>query len=208
MGEITPEIQAMIDEYVRLMAVWAMAGSAAGRTAAWDAVVSWLVRNPAVYQAIGARYTINETVVAAVEQALLRAFAAKGVERGIQATARPSLRLFLVRLGMANARGPKIPIPQAQLVLTIAITLSMVGSAFAEGKKMGEKVPAYQDYLVKYLKFTAQAVGYHPWVATHLAEPMPFDAWYAEQQAAEDAEASQRRVDLDDGRPPSFVRRY
>jgi hypothetical protein len=163
-----------VDTFFTMFAVFATAQGIV-REGAWAACLKYLVENPRVYQFAAARLLTQE-MIAQVEVALLKAFAAAGVERGILATARPSLSMLMARLGMSFS--PKIPLPQAQAALTIALCCGALAQFVSSTYKMKQKVPEYENYLVSYVSFSMSAVSYHPWVSTHLAPPALFDEWY------------------------------
>lgn len=168
------------ETYFSLLAVWITAQGHV-KTAAWRALVDYLVANPRAY-AFLVKTKLTQAMIVEVEKALLKAFAAKGVQRGLQATCGSGMRLFAARLGMNFAVSPKVPLPQAQLVLTIAIALGTFGQAYAETNRASQKYPAYEQYLINYVQFTGRSVHYHPSFAKNLAEPKTFEEWLAENQ--------------------------
>lgn len=168
------------EEFYRLFALYVTASSAAARTAAWSVCVEYLAKNPRAYSYLGGKLTTE--LLVAVERVLLRALAAKGVQRGIQATSRPVMRVFVARLAANVALGPKIPLPQAQVALTIGIALVTAGQAFAETKDAESHLPKYQEYLVLYTQRIASIVRQKPQIANRLAEPQTFDQWVEENR--------------------------
>jgi hypothetical protein len=167
-----------VEEFYRLFALYATAGSAAARSAAWKNAILYLVRNPRVYAYVGGN--VSPQIVVAVERILLRQFAAMGVRRGAQATAGSGARLFVARLGLNFAVSPKIPVPQAQLALTIAIALGTCGQAFAESNGRASKFPGYEQYLMQYMQRIIKVVEARPDLADRLSEPQTFDQWLLE----------------------------
>jgi hypothetical protein len=168
-----------VEQYYRLFAFWATAASPAIREGAWRGLIQFLIENPAVYTKLAGR-VLTQQVIVEVEKGLLRALAAKGVQRGMQATMLPAMRLYLVRLGANFAVSPKIPIPQAQLALTIAIALGTFAPAFAESKRSAEKYPRYVEYVATYMARIAKVVEMKPGVAQRLSQPQTFEEWLIE----------------------------
>jgi hypothetical protein len=154
--EIPPELT----EYASLMAAWGVAAAGPAKERAWRAVIDWLLKNPRVYQFIGARLTVNDVVAVAVERELLRAFAANGVERGLVAASGSGVRAFTARLGINLVGGPKVPVPAVQAAITVGITLATIADASAETERMNQKLPGQGSLLPpEYVESSRSAEG-------------------------------------------------
>jgi hypothetical protein len=116
-----------VETFLNMFAVFATTQGVV-REGACAACLKYLVENPRVYQFAAAR-VLTEEMIVQVERALLEAFAAAGVERGILATARPSLQMLMARPDMSFS--PKVPLPQAQAAIMIALCCDLCFSMSA-----------------------------------------------------------------------------
>ena len=172
---MTPE-----ETWLQLFAAY-LGSTGAARTAAWNAAINFLVENPRLYAKLSQR-GLTEGVKVAVERILLRAFAAKGVQRAALATARPSVERLCARMAANLAIGPKSFHPGAEAVIIVGCVLFTVAEVHAEEATAAEKLPAYEKYVTWYMGKIMQIVAAKPHMAPHLAEPKTFDQWLAENR--------------------------
>ena len=168
----------LLNEYFRLLGLYAAAQGAAAQEEAWRNLIMYLAKNPGAYRAAYA-YLSKEGAVA-VEEMIARIAVAQGAKRAVgRLAARLTIRAYIARLTVTFGASPKIPIPQAQAALTLALALSAVAPAVAEGREVQEKYHQWEAYQVRYIDMMAKRLSLATTYTPVIPPPLQFEDWVA-----------------------------
>ncbi|HLJ45688.1 MAG TPA: hypothetical protein VKU01_06765 [Bryobacteraceae bacterium] len=167
----------LLDEYFRLLGIYAAAQGAA-QEQAWKNLILFLAKNPGAYRAAYAYLSKEGTV--AVEEMIARIAVAQGAKRAAgKIAARLTIRAYIARLTASFAVSPKIPIPQAQAALTLAIALTTLAPAIAEGREAQEKYHQWEAYQIRYIDMMAKRLSLATTYTPVIPPPLQFEEWVA-----------------------------
>lgn len=165
-----------LEQYFYLIGLWGAAEGVAAREVAWRNLITYLAKNPAVYRA--AYSYMTKEGIAEVEGMIARIMVAKGARKAIGRIAgRMAIRTYLARVVVTFGETPKIPIPQAQMALTLAIALATLGPAVAEGASVSRKYPQFEAYRAAYLEMAAKRMSLATTYVPAVPQPMDFEEW-------------------------------